>query len=237
MRHFPNEILHEIFQRCLLRIPSFDKTPWALSQVCSRWRAITLYSPQLWCRFALWDDTADESAFLTKALPLQLERAARAPLTIAFGPDNPGLGSLAPLLRVSSQWETVIIGVEFFTARVFSSAYFFGSQETRAECGPPSPSISCSSPGLPPRSHPSGSALHVRINLPPHQVVAPMDPIAAMPSKLSTVTRCLLDAWGAVVWDGHLRPTDPGRLPQRLADNKYPYHLACPARLHRRRPR
>ncbi|KAJ7168008.1 hypothetical protein C8R46DRAFT_996216 [Mycena filopes] len=127
IRRFPNEILDKIFQDSLI-MPrnTTDSTPWALSQVCSRWRAVAVSLPRLWCHLVLWNDTGRESTFLTKALPLQLERAARAPLTIDFGSGTPPLGVLAPLLRVSPRWENVAIGVELFTSPLFAPNTFSG---------------------------------------------------------------------------------------------------------------
>ncbi|KAJ7173150.1 hypothetical protein C8R46DRAFT_1082098 [Mycena filopes] len=109
MRRFPNEILHEIFAQSAT---DSDSTPWAASQVCSHWRAVAVSSPRLWCRFILPNT-------FPKALPLQLRRAARAPLRINFGYDTPSSTVLTLLLPVSSRWEVITIDVEAFMSPRF----------------------------------------------------------------------------------------------------------------------
>ncbi|KAJ7613980.1 hypothetical protein FB45DRAFT_802496, partial [Roridomyces roridus] len=51
MRRFPNEILAEIFSRCVDPDAEFDPLRngvWILGRVCQRWRAVALGTPELW---------------------------------------------------------------------------------------------------------------------------------------------------------------------------------------------
>ncbi|KAJ7240780.1 hypothetical protein C8J57DRAFT_1085674 [Mycena rebaudengoi] len=50
MRRLPSEILTEIFLQYVL-IETRFRGPWIIAAVCSRWRAVALSSPLLWCHF------------------------------------------------------------------------------------------------------------------------------------------------------------------------------------------
>ncbi|KAJ7168031.1 hypothetical protein C8R46DRAFT_1094728 [Mycena filopes] len=124
LRRVPDEILLEIFQHAREGIPDPDATattPWAVSHVCSRWRAVALSSPQLWARFVLQnpsdesesedDDSESEEppSVLPPEFPTQLERAGRTPISIDFGDAKPMQAALDLFLPLSSQWEDIVI--------------------------------------------------------------------------------------------------------------------------------
>ncbi|KAF9012950.1 hypothetical protein BDZ89DRAFT_1023795, partial [Hymenopellis radicata] len=56
MRSIPNELLLEIFSRCIPEISSDEDpdaldpkgAPWLLARVCHRWRELAVNAPQLW---------------------------------------------------------------------------------------------------------------------------------------------------------------------------------------------
>ncbi|KAF9034240.1 hypothetical protein BDZ89DRAFT_928359, partial [Hymenopellis radicata] len=56
MRSIPDEVLAEIFDRCLVKAYSLQipdaldpgGAPWLLTRVCRRWRALVVNNPQLW---------------------------------------------------------------------------------------------------------------------------------------------------------------------------------------------
>ncbi|KAJ7168022.1 hypothetical protein C8R46DRAFT_1191968 [Mycena filopes] len=109
LRHFPNEILLEIFQQTVTESAAVDRVPWVLSGVCSHWRRVTLAAPSLWTRFPPLSVKGDHP-FSTPMMSLQLERAQHTPLSIDFG-KSISPHALALLLPVISQWEDVTINV------------------------------------------------------------------------------------------------------------------------------
>ncbi|KAJ7649759.1 hypothetical protein FB45DRAFT_1075413 [Roridomyces roridus] len=83
MRRFPNEILAEIFSRCVDPDAAFDplgNEVWILARVCQRWRAVASDTPELWRNFVLKGTGGN----LTLSLKIQLDRARSAPLSICF---------------------------------------------------------------------------------------------------------------------------------------------------------
>ncbi|KAJ7609135.1 hypothetical protein FB45DRAFT_805804 [Roridomyces roridus] len=82
LRRMPSELIAEIFSWSLPTIDEMDgdrsdvkKSPWALAQVSSRWRNISLSTPSLWSMVQVWGKRIDDSAI--KLVRMQVERARK----------------------------------------------------------------------------------------------------------------------------------------------------------------
>lgn len=109
MRRLPPEILSAIFQWTLplpnARPAFVTQSPWNISRVCGRWRAICLASPHLWSHISI----QSTRHFPSDALLAQLERSRPRPLSIHFSFEgiNPNMKTLGLLLATSGRWETI----------------------------------------------------------------------------------------------------------------------------------
>ncbi|KAF8340943.1 hypothetical protein F5887DRAFT_1284229 [Amanita rubescens] len=125
----PSEILCEIFQHLcdsdnaislhvLDNNPCSDEFPWAVGQVCKRWREIFLSCPRLWTSLFLQhcsnsDISEDYLREMSRRTLLYLERSKQLPLTItvhtlSFGDnDNFPRTTWKLLLSCSERWERV----------------------------------------------------------------------------------------------------------------------------------
>ncbi|KAJ7439931.1 hypothetical protein FB451DRAFT_1301065 [Mycena latifolia] len=104
LRRFPPEIWREIF---CLTLPSdisptmrplLTQSPWNISRVCSRWRAVTFAFPELWSQIGVKGVT-----YPTDALKTQLERSHPRPLTLSA--TQLDMESFRLLLDSSARWE------------------------------------------------------------------------------------------------------------------------------------
>ncbi|KAJ7289078.1 hypothetical protein C8J57DRAFT_1706004 [Mycena rebaudengoi] len=103
IRRVIGDMLSEIFQWCTTELLAWDPTPalrnrdnntspeWALSRVCSTWRAVALSTPRIWDKIVIPPRQAHRplelrEASLLSLLSLQLTRSAEVPLTIDFDP-------------------------------------------------------------------------------------------------------------------------------------------------------
>ncbi|KAJ7663941.1 hypothetical protein DFH06DRAFT_1087795 [Mycena polygramma] len=124
LRRMPPEVLNEIFFWTLplttdtLRRTKFDMgaSPWVLSRISSRWRAIALSTPSLWSRIVV-DFSESQDASSAYPLPFakaQIERSQK--LKIHFYGDSeadsqPQIELFQLLAQHSSRWEEFSIGV------------------------------------------------------------------------------------------------------------------------------
>ncbi|KAJ7731248.1 hypothetical protein B0H16DRAFT_205178 [Mycena metata] len=109
IRRFPAEILGQIFHWTLpsakARFMSFTaQSPWNISRVCSRWRAICVDSPDLWSHIRIHASRI----FPVAALRIQLERSKPRPISIYFSWDgtDSNIDALAVLVMSSTRWES-----------------------------------------------------------------------------------------------------------------------------------
>ncbi|KAJ7649947.1 hypothetical protein FB45DRAFT_6030 [Roridomyces roridus] len=91
-RRLPNEMLSEIFVRCVDADATFDpvhNAGWVLARVSRRWRSVALTTPDVWSHFVFRDyDYMRTGVHLPipsrRFWEMQLERAQLAPLSICF---------------------------------------------------------------------------------------------------------------------------------------------------------
>ncbi|KAF8176614.1 hypothetical protein K438DRAFT_1681880 [Mycena galopus ATCC 62051] len=109
-RCLPNEILLEIFEHCVNPLASPEprhNISWIISQVCSRWRALAISSPRLWCNFFFKNwvdiDINRRHSYLRRISAIQLARARHIPLSIRFTRERT-VDILDLFLEVSAQW-------------------------------------------------------------------------------------------------------------------------------------
>ncbi|KAJ7193917.1 hypothetical protein GGX14DRAFT_476927 [Mycena pura] len=103
LRRFPNEILFEIFSHCIHpTVPSChpDAALSSVIRVCTRWRAVALASPSLWCYFTFddgdfkpWIQIAGETPLSVRLMGYYVSRA----------------DFLNVLFKVSCQWQTATL--------------------------------------------------------------------------------------------------------------------------------
>ncbi|KAJ7511686.1 hypothetical protein B0H11DRAFT_1952612 [Mycena galericulata] len=120
LRRLPPEIMHEIFSWTLSdpgpTIPPCNiKSPWNLSQVCGRWRAIALSQPSLWSNIAI--ENGRRSTYTRDALHAQLERSGPCLLTISLPSKTSDVEALSLLVEHSSRWRTLKL-VHFSAAMI-----------------------------------------------------------------------------------------------------------------------
>ncbi|CAK5268280.1 unnamed protein product, partial [Mycena citricolor] len=110
----PPEIMSEIFVLC--GSESEGCLPRPVAQVSRRWRIIALSTPRMWNHlYLIWGlrrsskgPTASSklrNASLHALLDLQIERTARAPLSVTFGDMSDDVDVLGKLLQLSERWE------------------------------------------------------------------------------------------------------------------------------------
>ncbi|KAJ7125807.1 hypothetical protein C8R43DRAFT_958278 [Mycena crocata] len=99
----PNEIISEIFLHCVSfdrtdPIPSPQKAPLLLGQICHLWREIALSTPSLWNMITLDIIKVDAYESQLRLLDMWLTRSRASPLTISLFYRNPqdpdGLGPI-----------------------------------------------------------------------------------------------------------------------------------------------
>ncbi|KAJ7757767.1 hypothetical protein DFH07DRAFT_819275 [Mycena maculata] len=118
-RTLPNELLSEIFVRCAERELSHKWNPrtdpeWVLVQVCSRWRAVAISTPPVWCHISIPDSPEPlvqyrriSSAVVEGLLSFQLERSAEAPLAVNCTARFPSREIIKTLFSVAHRWQDV----------------------------------------------------------------------------------------------------------------------------------
>ncbi|KAJ7498230.1 hypothetical protein B0H11DRAFT_1999113, partial [Mycena galericulata] len=118
LRRMPPEVLGEIFSWTLpLPVETWscsrlDESPWVLTHICSRWRAISLATPSLWSQVIIDYDQGFVPPLA--AIEAQIERAHA--LTIHFFPTSdqspgPQLEMFEFLANYSLRWEILCLGV------------------------------------------------------------------------------------------------------------------------------
>ncbi|KAJ6510540.1 hypothetical protein C8R45DRAFT_964458 [Mycena sanguinolenta] len=116
LRRMPPELLSLIFVFASrsTRWERQNPAPWTASQVCRRWRAITLSQPLFWASIDLDMKGRDHETHTPFRLEAQLERAGNLPLHINFGcgwgddsTEEQELALLALLVQHCARWEEV----------------------------------------------------------------------------------------------------------------------------------
>ncbi|KAJ7508354.1 hypothetical protein B0H11DRAFT_2304089 [Mycena galericulata] len=115
LRGFPPEIMNQIFlwarpESGVMIPPSNRQSPWNLSHVCSRWRAIALSIPALWCNILMTNNRW--TAHTRDTLHAQLKRSASCLLEISLISNN--TPALTVLLDHSSRLR--MIQIAYFSA-------------------------------------------------------------------------------------------------------------------------
>ncbi|KAJ7285350.1 hypothetical protein C8J57DRAFT_1671928 [Mycena rebaudengoi] len=108
MRGLPSELLTEVFLQ-FIRMETSFRDPWIIATVCSRWRAVALSSPSLWCHF-LGIHPRRPAALLSA----QLERSRNSPIYLTFRShcfqtDAYSLNALDLFLAASTRWREVTL--------------------------------------------------------------------------------------------------------------------------------
>ncbi|KAJ7285362.1 hypothetical protein C8J57DRAFT_1671955 [Mycena rebaudengoi] len=108
MRRLPSELLTEIFLQ-YVRIETRFRGPWIIATVCSRWRAVALSSPLLWCHF-LGIRRRTPAALLSE----QLKRCRNAPIYLTFqssyfNTPTESRNALDLFLAASTRWQEVTL--------------------------------------------------------------------------------------------------------------------------------
>ncbi|KAJ7605416.1 hypothetical protein FB45DRAFT_1069376 [Roridomyces roridus] len=122
LRRLPNEMLSEIFLRCMDFDAPFDPVrneAWVLARVCRRWRSVASTTSHLWSHFIFPQDeyTGRPRARLIprRLWETQLERAYPSPLTIRF-PHHAGPELLDIFFSAAHRWKDVVfVNVRDFT--------------------------------------------------------------------------------------------------------------------------
>ncbi|KAF7340700.1 ABC protein [Mycena sanguinolenta] len=120
LRRMPPEVLSEIFSWTLLSvhdlvgITSFDmaESPWFLTQISSRWRAVSLSTPSLWSRVVIDHRSANAPALALAET--QVHRAQKLHIHFYGSPEadsEPQIQMFELLLKHSSRWEDLSIGI------------------------------------------------------------------------------------------------------------------------------
>ncbi|KAL0578518.1 hypothetical protein V5O48_003461 [Marasmius crinis-equi] len=118
VRRLPNEILAHIFMfcvdgevKCLHRSLWPGKPPWVLTQICRKWRMVSVSLPQLWSTIGVnWTRSSEEKRALDlpkveRLLSLSLQRARDKPLSISWSQTYSHKELLLMLLTRSYQWK------------------------------------------------------------------------------------------------------------------------------------
>jgi hypothetical protein len=128
----PAEILSEIFHLLcdepialekLENSSCFDVFPWAVGQVCRRWRTTFLSDPHLWTSLSLHsnplpDHSAAYLAEMNRRSAIYLKRSGQLPLTIAITPEYSIITIWKMLLSCSNRWRKAEIILSFSTGSV-----------------------------------------------------------------------------------------------------------------------
>ncbi|KAJ6510542.1 hypothetical protein C8R45DRAFT_391911 [Mycena sanguinolenta] len=116
LRRMPPELISLIFvfaSRSTRYWERQNPAPWTVSQVCRRWRAITLSQPLFWASIDLNMRGGERETHTPFRLEAQLERAGNLPLRINFGccwsyeSTEQELALLALLVQHCARWEEV----------------------------------------------------------------------------------------------------------------------------------
>ncbi|KAJ7483485.1 hypothetical protein FB451DRAFT_107141 [Mycena latifolia] len=116
LRRMPPEVLAEIFSWTLPSIEDASRkfheshSPWVLTHVSSRWRAIALSTPSLWSRICI--NYIEDELNPLSMIKTQIKRAHK--LRIHFygnekKPSRPQIGMFRLLTEHSAQWEELVI--------------------------------------------------------------------------------------------------------------------------------
>ncbi|KAK7033459.1 F-box domain-containing protein [Favolaschia claudopus] len=113
LRGFPNELLVEIFERCLdsdtSHLYPHQHASWVISHVCSRWRGVALSTPSLWRHIHV----PDYLGFHPSLITTQLERAGPMTQLLIELPSDCTTETLNRLLSVSAQWAEACLYLTF----------------------------------------------------------------------------------------------------------------------------
>ena len=127
----PAEILSEIFHLlcdepiALEKLENslcFDGFPWAVGQVCLRWRTTFLSHPPLWTSLSLHNPSGNRSAAhfaeMNRRSAIYLKRSGQLPLalTVSISSDTPILTTWKTLVSCSNRWRSADIELPTGTA-------------------------------------------------------------------------------------------------------------------------
>ncbi|KAK7031754.1 F-box domain-containing protein [Favolaschia claudopus] len=121
-RRLPTEILDEIFRWTLpsleeqIRFEEFDieESPWILTHVCVRWRAISCSRPWLWSTITLNHSSSTSIRDRLSLLRTQIDRSRHLKVHFYASEETdlvPQLESLQLLVAHSSRWEELSVGL------------------------------------------------------------------------------------------------------------------------------
>jgi hypothetical protein len=116
LRQFPPELLGEIFPWTLPSIADVRDnfeilgSPWSLTHVSSRWRAVSLSTPSLWSQVIVYSD----DVYPVSLIETQIQRAQK--LKIHFygcetADSRPQIRMFQLLSQHSSRWEELSVGL------------------------------------------------------------------------------------------------------------------------------
>ncbi|KAJ7457216.1 hypothetical protein B0H11DRAFT_2063389 [Mycena galericulata] len=122
LRRMPPEVLCEIFAWTLPTLPPPEATsrrwpticdsPWVLTQICNRWRAIAAARPSLWSLVAI--NYSSPQLRPVSVVKIQLERAQKLRVHF-YGSQNTGalpqIEMFALLSQYSARWEDLSLGL------------------------------------------------------------------------------------------------------------------------------
>ncbi|KAF8906095.1 hypothetical protein CPB85DRAFT_899684 [Mucidula mucida] len=104
IRKVPVEVLETIFEVALVSCatPAEQRAlPWRLSQVCRRWRNLTIAYPPLWTSVCVWPEDKDEY------VQTLLERSLQRPIHVHFA-ESDSVAQFQTILKSAARWETAI---------------------------------------------------------------------------------------------------------------------------------
>ncbi|KAJ7649910.1 hypothetical protein FB45DRAFT_997123 [Roridomyces roridus] len=127
LRRFPNEMLSEIFLRCVDAAATFDpvhNAGWALARVCQRWRSVALTTPDLWSHFVFPGPSDFRRPIPHRLWEIQLDRAHNSSLSIRFVAHVPA-DLLDMFFTVADRWKEVAFANNKVFARFVDLAIEF----------------------------------------------------------------------------------------------------------------
>jgi len=132
LRRMPPEVLGDIFSWTLPPIRDGDRarfdlddSPWVLTHISTRWRAIALATPSLWSRIVIdyaeihkklydYPQTRDSSSTYLSLVEAQIQRAQKLKIHFYGSPQmdsRPQIHMFERLLQHSSRWEELSLGL------------------------------------------------------------------------------------------------------------------------------
>ncbi|KAJ6580780.1 hypothetical protein B0H19DRAFT_1112346 [Mycena capillaripes] len=132
LRRMPAEVFEEIFSWTLpstsgaLDLGRFDMgaSPWVLTRVCSRWRAISLSTPSLWSRVTIDYTTTREPSYPLLLVEAHIQRSQKLKIHFYASPNVDSLPQIQMfelLSQYSSRWEELSIGLTSATVPLLAA--------------------------------------------------------------------------------------------------------------------